>query len=228
MPFLEAQGYEVHALDLRGHGKSEAKSAMRWNRISGYCDDVEEVVRQMDRPPVVVGHSMGGLVVQHLLQRDVTVSGAVLLGTVPSYGVWKVTLKTATSRPLAFAKTNLTMSLWPLVAKEAEARDMFLDLDVDPKTSIVFWKQLSDESYLGFLDMLLFALPKAKAVDVPMLVIGGEKDQLFSPASQQWTASRYACECAIIDDTPHDIMLGRNWQASAEKLVSWINSNVTK
>jgi pimeloyl-ACP methyl ester carboxylesterase len=224
LPFFAARGFEVHAPDLRGHGSSPARNAMRWNRVSGYVDDVAEVVSGLDRPAIVIGHSLGGLVVQHAIRRELPLAGAALLATVPSYGVCKLTANTALNRPLDFLKMNLTMSLWPVVADPANAAAMFLDADASPDRIAGVCQRLSNESYLAFLDALLFDLPRTGRTVVPMTVIGGGADRVFAPASQRWTAKRYGCDCTIVDRASHDLMLSAAWPQAAERLLCWIET----
>lgn len=220
--FFLQNGYVVYTLDLRGHGQSPARTSMRWNRISDYTDDVETVIRSLDKPPVVIAHSMGGLVAQHLLQRDVVLAGVGLLATVPTFGVWKTVLNIIRTRPLDFLIANLTLSLYPLVKNVEKARHMFLDMDTSQEDSADFQKHLSDESYLAFLDMLIFALPKPEKQSLPMLVIGGEMDTIFRPDTQQWTAQKYGCDCHIVPDSPHNLMMSKHWKETAEILLDWL------
>lgn len=226
--YFAAAGHEVFALDLRGHGRSEAVSSMRWNRIAGYADDVMRVVDGLDRAPVLIGHSMGGLVSQHCLKRSNNLAGVGLLATVPYYGVLPVTLKVATRHPLAFAEANLRWTLWPLVRNPAHAREMFLEPAMDQGAASAIIAQLSDESYLAFLDMLGLNLPGRFETDVPVIIVAGEKDTLFSVASQQATARRYNAHCHVIEDAPHDLMLASQWQQAADKFLEWIGNSAVR
>lgn len=222
LPFFAGHGFDVSALDLRGHGQSPARKAMRWNRIRDYVDDVLSMVETFDRPPVVIGHSMGGLVCQHLMHRTDRLGGIGLLATVPSSGVWKTTANIALLRPIDFAKVNLFLSLYPLVAEPAKAKHMFLDAGANESETKAFAARLTDESWLGFIDMLLLDLPKKGGADVPMLIVGGEKDTLFPPASQHHTARFYGCDCHIVPDAPHDLMLSKHWQVAAGHFMNWV------
>jgi pimeloyl-ACP methyl ester carboxylesterase len=58
---LAARGWSSHALDLRGHGESEPID-LSATRMADYADDVSTLARELRRPPVLVGWSMGGLV----------------------------------------------------------------------------------------------------------------------------------------------------------------------
>jgi pimeloyl-ACP methyl ester carboxylesterase len=57
---LEAEGYATRALDLRGHGRAPCRDLGRVS-MADYVADLTAVVRDLSRPPVLVGWSMGGL-----------------------------------------------------------------------------------------------------------------------------------------------------------------------
>lgn len=228
LPFFAGHGYEVRALDLRGHGQSAATKAMRWNRIRDYVDDVASIARSFDRPPFVIGHSMGGLICQHLAGRGIPLAGLGLLSTVPSFGVWKTALDIALRRPFDFLAANFALSLYPLVKNPAKARHMFLDAETPDAETRAFAAKLSDESYLGFLDMLVFDLPRRKPDRLPMLIVGGGRDTIFAPATQHHTARYHGCECHIVEGAAHDGMLSRHWQEQAELFVSWMGRIVAE
>jgi 3-oxoadipate enol-lactonase len=79
---IENLSYHHHvvALDLRGHGRSDAGRSTF--SISGWAQDVEALIAALELPPVtLVGHSMGSLVAQQLaLANPQTVDNLVLLG----------------------------------------------------------------------------------------------------------------------------------------------------
>ena len=221
LDYFAANGFEICAIDLRGHGKSPAQKAMRWNRISDYVDDVLSLVETCEQPPIVIGHSMGGFICQHLMARTNYLSGVGLLASAPHFGVWGATWRTARSNPLSFLKANMTMSLYPLVSDPNEAMALFLDEDVEPSKGQAFAGKLSDESYLSFLDMLFLNLPKRSPAAAPVCVIGGEKDKLFSSDSQQAIAKHYDAECHIVDGASHNVMMSKHWEKAAEIYASW-------
>jgi alpha-beta hydrolase superfamily lysophospholipase len=75
--FLSAEGVEVVAMDLRGHGKSGGQRGYV-NRFSQYHEDVAAVLGQV-KPHFLLGHSMGGLVVlSYLLANSPTLKGVIV------------------------------------------------------------------------------------------------------------------------------------------------------
>ena len=62
LPYFAGKGYVASAMSLRGHGKSPGRDKLRWTSLADYVADVETVVKQMGNLPVLVGHSMGGMI----------------------------------------------------------------------------------------------------------------------------------------------------------------------
>jgi alpha-beta hydrolase superfamily lysophospholipase len=221
LPYFAKKGFESHAVSLRGHGKSTSDKNLKWTRITDYVDDLENAINKLEWKPILVGHSMGGLIVQKYLE-DHTVPGAVLLAPVPTHGVWRTTLKIASRHFYLFIKANLTMSLYPLVGSKKMARELFFSSDMTPEELESYSDQLQDESYLGFLDMLAFNLPNPKKVATNMLVLGAENDTIFSVGEMEKTANAYDAKCEIFPDMAHDMMLEKDWKKVADRIIKWI------
>src|SRR5512146_3081588 len=60
LPFLAERGIPAYALNLRGREGSRPGIDLGKAPVSDFVDDVTAVVTQLDQP-IVVGHSMGGL-----------------------------------------------------------------------------------------------------------------------------------------------------------------------
>src|SRR5690606_1835722 len=56
-------------------------------KLNHIVDSMETFIKGLDEKPAIIGHSMGGLVVQVLLQRDVAVAG-VAIDPAPPAGVF--------------------------------------------------------------------------------------------------------------------------------------------
>lgn len=77
-----AKRYRVTAYDLRGHGRTGGSSQPEYT-MQLFADDLEELIVALDLdPPVLVGHSMGGLVAQAFAaEHPEDISGLVLADT---------------------------------------------------------------------------------------------------------------------------------------------------
>src|SRR5271157_2888729 len=69
LPFLAERGWRCIAVSLRGHGLSAGRDRLDSFGLADYVVDAAQAAAGLDRPPVVVGHSMGGVVAQIFAQR---------------------------------------------------------------------------------------------------------------------------------------------------------------
>lgn len=221
LPYFAEHGYTSLALSLRGHGASAGRERLRRTRIADYVRDVAQVVSQLPKPPILVGHSMGGLIVQKYLETHAA-PAAVLLASVPVRGVLKTTLRIARRHPLPFLKANLTWSLYPIIGTPKLTREAFFSMDMPAEQLNRYFARMQDESYLAFLDMLIFNLPRPKKVAVPVLVLGAANDTIFHPDEVEATARAYHAQAEIFPSMAHDMMLEAGWQSVADRILRWL------
>ncbi len=222
LDYFAQHGFAAHAVNLRGHGNSEGRDRLRWTRIAEYVEDVAQAVRQLPSPPILIGHSMGGFVIQKYLE-DHDEPGAVLLSSPGPTGLLGTALRIARRRPLVFAKANLTLSLLPVVATPQLAREAFFSEDLPDERLLVYWKQMQDESYMALLDMVALDLPKPEKVKSPLLVLGVGRDNMLTPSEIRATARAYNTEAVIVPDVAHNSMLDPRWQSVAKRILDWLN-----
>ena len=223
MDYFARRGYASYALSLRGHGQSEGQERLHRIRLAEYVEDVAQVVNQLPVLPVLVGHSNGGAVVQKYLETHAA-AGGVLLASVPSTSMLPTVLRTFQRHPLAFLKANLTFSLYHLVNTPALARALFFSAAMPDDKALTYFNQLSDESFLAFLDILALNTRHPQRVKAPMLVLGAAQDALFTPQQVQATARAYHTQPVIFPAMGHGMMLEPGWQSVADRILGWMEA----
>ena len=98
LSYFAERGYASHALSFSGHGASPGRERLDSFGIDHYVADAAAVAAQLPAPPVLVGHSMGGLVAQKYLEQH-EAAGVVLLASVPPQGLWAAALGLAFQKP---------------------------------------------------------------------------------------------------------------------------------
>ncbi len=224
LPYFAEKGFHVKALSLRGHGNSPGRDRLRTTRIADYVSDVQTVVDSFSTPPLLVGHSMGGMIVQKYLESssNTPVPKAVLLAAVPPHGVWKTTLGILAHHPLVFLRVNATMKLFPIVSSVKRAHESFFSSDMPADQVQSYFSRLQDESYLAFMDMLAFNLPKPGKIKTPVFVLGAENDTIFSVSDVEATARAYQTDPKFFKNMAHDMMLEKDWQDVADYIIEII------
>jgi len=211
-------GYDAYALDLRGHGV--ASENMRLISNDDYLSDIESAVDELGTPPVLIGHSMGGYLVQRYLESH-EVPAAVLVASVPPHGVFGVTMRLLRSQPKALLKTQLQLRLWPLVATPELARDVLMRSDATDADAQLLQSKLQDESFRAFLGMLVRRTKKPQSLS-PILVLGAEQDRIISVAEVEATAQRYGTDAVVLADMSHDMMLDPDWKLAGDVILTWL------
>jgi pimeloyl-ACP methyl ester carboxylesterase len=230
LPFFADRGYQAHALSLRGHGASEGHERLWSWRLRDYVADVEQVAAALPRPPVLIGHSMGGLVVQQVLHRR-PVPAAVLLAPVPPHGLLGSLLGIALTDPELHRQLAWAQTLGPRsVTGGAVRRALFSDDGRSGDGEVRgYLERFQPESLLVLFDLLGLDLPPSlPRLDLPVLVLGAEHDG-FLPAfsgALQTTARTYRTRAEVLPGLAHAMMLDRGWEAVARRIGDWLDTTL--
>ncbi|MFZ0254143.1 MAG: alpha/beta hydrolase [Gammaproteobacteria bacterium] len=223
LPFFARHGYAAYALSLRGHGKSEGRERLATTRLRDYVADVAGVVDRLGAPPVLVGTSMGGLVVQNYVHQH-PVAAMVLLASGAPYGVLASMLHMAFRNPMLARDMMLMQLHGPDRATVAGARRALFREDTPDDYIKTHLPNAEPESQWVLLDMLGLDLPPVTpAPDTPILVLGAERDAFITQASVELTARRYGTTAEIFSDMPHAMMLDRDWERVAKRMLEWLD-----
>jgi pimeloyl-ACP methyl ester carboxylesterase len=214
LPYFAAQGYEAHALSLRGHGGSAGKEKLRWTRLSDYVEDVAKVADGLRSRPVVIGHSMGGFVVQKYLERLSAPLG-VLMASAPVHGIIPSSLRGWLRDPVTVLRSNLSLSPYHLVGTAERAQDLLFSKRCPEDLLTTYHARLEEESLMALVSMMFLELPRPKRVKTPLLVLGAEHDNVFSTTDTMRTAKAYNTTATIFPDMAHDMMLDPRWEEVA-------------
>jgi alpha-beta hydrolase superfamily lysophospholipase len=117
---------------------------------------------------------------------------------------------------------NLTFSLLPVIGTPELVREAFFSKDLPDSQLALYWKQMQDESYRSFLDMVALDLPKPHKVKTRLLVLGAARDNMLPPSEISATARAYNAPSEIIADVAHNSMLELRRQTVADRILGWL------
>lgn len=216
--FFEQAGYQVITFDLPKHTAAGKVNGINRLTIGDYVSALKAQVDKCTKLPIIVGHSMGGFVVQQYLKNH-RCKQAVLLASSPFYGVVLTTLRLA-KKPY-FYPSLLGFNLYHLVNSPAKARFAFFSNQLSEDTIQTYTNKLCDESYLAFLGMLT-PVPLKQQTQTPTLVVAAELDTIFSLADMRRTAKHYHADFKLITGSGHDLMLDVKWHETATTIHNWL------
>ena len=161
-PLVKA-GFAVHALDLRGHGKSGG--SIEGSTIQNYVDDVHSVAEDLGlESPIVIGHSMGGLVALMYTSQHPT-TALVAIDPSPAIEVQKTSEEK--EYPAAYSPMEAGMPTDPMEVMKA-----FPDLSKD--MLMMMKDMLGKESGIARSERKKgISVPKDK-ITIPALFLGAE------------------------------------------------------
>ncbi len=219
LPFFADAGYRAAALSLRGHAGSEGK--IRGSTIADYVSDVEQAARTFETHPVLIGHSMGGFIVQKYLESREAPAG-VLLASIPPYGLWPALGRVLRRDPRIVLKALFTWNMRPVVETPEKARWGLFSADMPEEQLLKYHAKMNDESFRAFLDLLGLNLARPKRVETPLLVLGAEKDTVISQRDVRAAAKAYGTRAEFLPNMAHDMMLEAGWRSVATRILEWL------
>jgi pimeloyl-ACP methyl ester carboxylesterase len=235
IPYLAGKGIDAKAPPWPLH--EDAPSAQRQRHpdaalgqltLAQVVDAIAEVAKAYEEPPALIGHSMGGLVVQLLLQRGIGSCG-VAIDSAPAKGV--VSLK------WSFLKSN-----WGAVSPFVDAKEPFLPsveqfhyafchtLSLED-TERVYEKLVVPESRLvGRAPTTADAKIDFKKPHAPLLFIAGELDHIIPASLNYSNYEKYAEESGTteLEEMPgrtHFTLGQEGWEAVADCAVAFIEKH---
>jgi pimeloyl-ACP methyl ester carboxylesterase len=222
LPYFAHHGYHCYAMNLRGHGASPGRERLRWASVADYVADVAEVVSQLPQAPILVGDSLGGMLVRKYLESR-HVPAAVLMSPASRRGAVAFSLRLARRHPLVFLKLNLTLSVYPLLSTPALYREVFCSATLPDEQVRRYQARAQDDSYRMYADLLMGrAEPRPRQPPPPVLVLAGDQDTTFPSSAYAAIARAYQTQPVVLPGLPHAMALDARWQVAADRILEWL------
>lgn len=250
LTYFSDNGYDCYALSFRGHAGSGGHENLNEYNLSDYSDDIKKCIEycksekcehKMKSAPYLLGHSMGGAVVQKYIGEHYdTVMGAILFASATAGGMNSIKSLIDTYLRHKNLKIAAKKALGKQITDDELFKSAFFDsrvpLDKIKEYNLLLQKE-SKKITIG--DLCKFKtgdLYKSYTdnydIDIPILVIGSYADSYFPEESLEKTAEAYKCSKSdkrkrleILPDLCHDMMLDPDWEKSAKVVLEFMENN---
>jgi non-heme chloroperoxidase len=235
---FEADGYATVAVDWPRDAASveEARrddQALAGTSVADVADHVAEVVAALDREPVLVGHSFGGLLVQMVAGRGAA-AGTVSIDPAPSRGVLPLPFSTLkASFPVLGNPANRKKAVlltfdqfrygFANAVSEEEAHRLYDEFHVPAPGRPLF------QAATANLDpRTVVRVDKTNADRGPMLLITGQKDNIvpFALANAAYQRLRknthHPTELVEIPGVGHSLVIDGHWGEVADAALAFL------
>lgn len=223
LDYFAALGHDSHAVDLRGHAAGESGNDL--SSIDDYVADVLLAAESLDEPPVLIGHSMGAVVVQRAWRRA-RAPGFSLLAPVPPQGLLASSAMLALNSPEIFNEINGLQIGDYYHGSPALLRQAIFSPTLAEDEAMASLRRMRHESQRALIDLSwpqYFWIDKADG-RVPVQVIGAADDLLFPPPLVETAAALHGIEAEILQGIAHAMMLDTRWRDAAASIERWLKS----
>jgi non-heme chloroperoxidase len=233
--YFDKLGYTVITPTLRWH---EAKylnappKELGTTSLLDYAADLEKQIGELKEKPIIIGHSMGGLLAQILASRGLAES-AILLTPAPPAGVFAFRL----SSTRTFLSVLSVWAFWrhPMRPTFNEAKyGIFNQLtpsqQVEEYAKYVYESgQVSFETAFSQLDSNKASAVDAKSVTCPMLIVAGAHDKIVPVSVAKQVVKKYQKSTnvtfKVFKKFGHAIQQQKGWEEIPEYVHDWIRKH---
>jgi len=228
--YFEQRGYRVITPTLRYHDRplsSPPDPMMMETGVLDYVADVEKVIRALDQQPIIIGHSMGGLIAQILASKGLAKSTVLIAPAVPRginpiswtgiksfwmnrqrFGHWR--------EPLRPTFEGAVYSSLYLLSPDEQKKvfDKFTYESPRAAWEISFW--YFDRHEATYVD--------ESKVTSPVLTVVGAQDRLTPPTIARKIHNKYKHVSTYreFDRHSHFIIAEPGWEEVAKSIKAWI------
>jgi pimeloyl-ACP methyl ester carboxylesterase len=224
---FEAAGYAVTAPPLRFHDQTRSSAALATTGLADYAADLAEEITALGAAPILVGHSMGGLLAQMLAAR-MPVAALVLLAPSAPWGVSPTTLFEIG----AAHSMHLQPGHWNQVLEPNRDVALAHSLDRLPRgmRDSVYGRFVAESGRAMFevmnwaLDFNQASAVDADAVTAPMLFLTGSDDKINPPSTVSNIAALYRerATAEVLEGMGHWLIGEPGWEKLAERALGWL------
>lgn len=228
--YFATKGYRCHAVDLNYHDRPPREPPdprLGTTGVLDYAADLTEKIRRLDRPPILMGHSLGALLAQILAARGLG-RALVLLAPAPPAGIFA--LRPSVIR--TFAGQLIRRGFWrkPLHLSFAAATYAVFNR-LPPAQAQVVYRRLVPESGRAaaqtgfwFLDPGQETRVDETRIRCPVLIIAGGQDKMTPLPVVRKIAYKYrdVATLKVFDRHAHWLTAEPGWQDIASAVHGWL------
>jgi pimeloyl-ACP methyl ester carboxylesterase len=210
LPVFAGLGRPAYALSLRNHARSYTVDDDDFLslKVSDYVVDVQSIIEWFDKPIVLLGHSMGGIIAQKVAEKR-SIEALVLVASVGP-------------GQLGGMREAIPEDKHVMLDRETVKRLWFHH--VDDETLNAVYSRLVPESPSVMNDYGLGRVTvDGSAIQCPVLVLRGGHDQTAVHQAET-IADFYHGDCMILPTCGHDLMLESGAEERAATIDGWLNS----
>ena len=217
--YLAERGWEAHAMNFRGHYTSDVAD-MEEVTMAEYANDIGVAVRQLGRPPIIIGWGTGALAALLYAQRQ-RVLGLVLLAPSPPAGALP---RRPLETELKAVPSVYDAGWWGWIAPMERLREWMPDMNDAELSKMQELLAGAHESGSARRERMIGVEVDPARIDVPTLVIGAGLDDVIHPSEASRTADLLGATYELFPGASHFglVMGSETWPEVAGSVLGWL------
>jgi pimeloyl-ACP methyl ester carboxylesterase len=217
--YFAERGWEAHALNLRGHYTSDIAD-LGSVRMRDYADDIGVAIRQLGRPPVLIGWGIGALAAMLYAERS-PVLGLVLLAPSPPAAALP---RRPSERELREVPETYDAAWWGWLEPIERLRETYTDMTADELEKMQEMLAGARESGSARRERMLGVNVDPSRIRADALVIGAGLDDVIHPAEARRTADLLGAAYEYFPSASHFglVMGSETWPEVAGSVLGWL------
>lgn len=214
--FFSGHGFECHAPSLPGHDPSD-REALASLDLADYLAALMQVRDRLQRPPIVIGHSMGGLLAQAIAAGSPCAALVCVAAAPPG-------ILTARLRALPHLLAMLPAILAGRVLRPRPSMFRRLALhDLPEPERGALAASLGAESGRAYRAMVLGLLRiDPTAIKCPVLCLSGGRERVITPRTAHRVAALYRARHIVFPDRGHWLIAASAGTAVCGAVLGWL------
>jgi len=216
MHYFSSRDYPCWSVSLRGR---DGITSVEGVRFGDYLNDVETVMEIVDRPVILVGHSLGALLALKTAETALDVRGLILIAPAPIGHLRRPPLSALrlfvegapavlTGRSTKFSLAALAEAAMPLVAPEVRNRT---------------YSTMVPESGLLLRDLALGVPVATDRISCPVLCLSGKRDGICPPWLASAVAKQLRATSLTYEDHDHWFLNEPGWEEPCADVCEWLS-----
>ena len=217
LPLVAERGHPAAALSFRGHPPAPPLPSIGRTSIAAYCHDAAEAARVLDRP-IVIGHSLGGLVALLLASRNL-VRAAVLVSSAPPRGITVLSPSLVLRLPRYLPALLLSRAFLP---RPADLDALVLNRVPASEREQHRIRFVPDSGRAARQAAIGSSDADLSVARTPMLVVSGDEDRFVPLGVARRIAQRYDAPLHVARGHGHFLFGEPGWEPHAAAILDWI------
>lgn len=224
LEYFSNKGFDCYTLDFE---LEQSLYTMCPTTLNTYVNQVLEAIKKIGRPPILVGHSMAGAVMQKLYQQhQIEFPAWVLMAPAPPRNFYESSQEMLMNNPMLFSQMYMLQMLGKQFVSPTLAKHALLSDEFDDKKAASYVSLVKGMPNSVVVDIMTLNIPDSELqVKFPVMLQSAKQDRLISSKNTAIVEKAFGIKAKYYN-SGHALMLDNEWKSVAADIIKFIEKKV--